>query len=165
MARHNVKIVDQAGHNVVPTRRYQTDAGTTAIVAGEPVMLTTIGTSVYAAALTDGKPVIGTDVFCGIAASDSTHTASADGVVDVFLPLPGVVYRAAAKSAAAADSDAEILALANKRVPFDLTSSVYTVDTAAADGATNGLILTGTGNSSTSEVDFMVSLQATHLAY
>lgn len=165
MARGDIKIVDAGGHNVVPTRQYQTEAASTAILAGEPVMLKTIGTAVYAAALTDAKPVIGTDYFIGIAANDSTHTASANGVVDVYLPLPGVVYRGKAKSSAAADTAAEILALAQKRSIFDLTSSSYTLDTAAADGATNGLIYTGTGNVATREVDFTVSLRATNLGF
>lgn len=165
MARGDIKIVDAGGHNVVPTRVYQTDAGTTAILAGEPVILTTIGTSVYAAACTDTLPIIGTDVIAGIAAGDSTHTASVDGTVEVYLPLPGIVYRGKAKSAAAADTDAEILALANKRSVFDLTSSSYTLDTAAADGATKGLIYTGTGNSATSEVDFMFTIRTTNIGF
>lgn len=165
MAKNDIKIIDSAGHNVVPSRQYQTEAAATAIYAGEPVMLKTIGTAVYAAALTDAKPVIGTDYFIGIASSDSTHTASANGVVDVYIPLPGVVYRGKAKSSAAADTAAEILALAQKRSIFDLTSTSYTLDTAAADGATNGLIYTGTGNPSTREVDFVVSLRATNLGF
>lgn len=163
MSRQDIRIKDSAGHNVVPSRRFQTDAGSTAILAGEPVMLTTIGTSVYAALMTDGKPVVGTDVVAGIAAGDSTHTASADGYVDVYMPLPGVVYRAAAKSSTAADTEAEILALANKRVVLDLTSGVFTVDTGAADGATNGIFLTGTGDAGRNAVDFMFCFTGTYL--
>ena len=37
-----------------------------------------------------------TDIVCGIAAKESTETASADGVVEAYLPLPGIIYRAAA---------------------------------------------------------------------
>jgi len=165
MATNNIRIVDPSGHNAIPTRTYQTEANTTVINAGEPVMLKTIGTAVYAAALTDAKPVIGTDYFIGIAAKASTQTTSADGEVEVYMPLPGMVYRGKAKSSAAADTEAEIKALAQKRVVFDLTSSVYTVDTAAADGATNGVMLTGTGDYSVSEVDFIVSSRATNLAF
>lgn len=165
MALGDIKIVDAGGHNVVPTRVYQTVAGGTAIKAGEPVVLTTIGTSVYASPAADADPTIGTDYLAGIAAGASTHTASANGTVEVYLPLPGVIYRGKAKSAAAANTDAEILALANKRGIFDLTSSVYTLDTAAADGSTNGLIYTGTGNAGTSEVDFMISVRATNLGF
>lgn len=162
MALNDIKVLDVAGHNVLPTRTYQVTSGTTSsIKAGEPVIMTTIGTSQYAKLAVDADPTIGTDYLLGIAAGASTETASAAGTVEVFLPLPGVVYRAKAKSAAAADTASEIAALANKRTIFDLTSSVFTIDTAAADGATNGLILTGTGNPANSEVDFMISMRAT----
>lgn len=165
MALGDIKIVDAAGHNVVPTRVYQTASGSTAIKAGEPVVLTTIGSSVYASAAADADPTIGTDYLAGIAAGASTHTASAAGTVEVYMPLPGVIYRGKAKSAAAANTDAEILALANKRTVFDLTTGVYTLDTAAADGAGNGLIYTGTGNAATSEVDFVISIRTTNLGF
>lgn len=165
MARGDIKIVDSAGHNVVPSRTYQVEAAATAIYAGEPVVMATIGTSVYAVAAADADPTIGTDYLLGIAASDSTQTASANGTVSVFLPLPGVVYRGKAKSSTAADTAAEILALANKRGIFDLTTGSYTLDTGAADGATNGLIYTGTGDPSTNSVDFEISIRATNLGF
>lgn len=162
MSINDIRIVDTAGLNVVPVRRYQVASGAAAsIKAGEPVVMTTIGTSQYAALAADADPTIGTDYLLGIAASTSTDTVAAAGTVDVYLPLPGIVYRGKAKSAAAADTDSEIAALANKRGIFDLTSSVWTLDTAAADGATNGLIYTGTGDSTKSEVDFMISVRAT----
>ncbi len=166
MARNDIKVKDVAGYNVVPSRTYQVTSGVlTSIKAGEPVLLTTIGTSVFAKLLTDATPVIGTDYVVGIAAGDSTDTVAAAGTVEVYLPLPGVIYRGKAKSAAAADTAAEILALANKRSVFDLTAGVVTLDTAAADGATNGLIYTGTGDPATSEVDFTISQRATILAF
>ena len=162
MSKNDIKVKDIAGLNVLPTRTYQVASGAaTSIKAGEPVVMTTIGTSQYAVLAADADPTIGTDYLLGIAAGDSTDTASAAGTVEVYLPLPGVVYRAKAKSAAAADTASEIAALANKRTIFDLTSSAWTIDTAAADGATNGLILTGTGDPATSEVDFMISIRAT----
>ena len=98
MAKNDVKIVDFAGHNVVPTVTWQTEAAATAIYAGEPVKLKAAG-SPYAIPLADAEPVVGTTtVVLGIAASDSTQTASADGTVEVYLPLPGVVYEANAKT-------------------------------------------------------------------
>lgn len=166
MSKNDIKVKDIAGYNVLPTRTYQVASGAlTSIKAGEPVRMTTIGTSVYAELAADGDPTIGTDVILGIAAGDSTDTVAAAGTVEVFLPLPGVVYRAKAKSSTAADTDAEILALANKRVVLDVTSSAWTVDTAAADGATNGVILTGTGNASKNEVDFQFSIRTTNLGF
>lgn len=166
MSRNDFKVKDIAGYNVLPCRTYQVASGVlTSIKAGEPVRMTTIGTSVYAELAADDDPTIGTDYVLGIAASDSTDTVAAAGTVDVYLPLPGVVYRGKAKSSAAADTAAEILALANKRVIWDLTSSVWTVDTAAADGSTNGIILTGTGDAATSEVDFQISIRTTNLGF
>lgn len=166
MSKNDIKVKDIAGYNVLPTRTYQVASGAlTSIKAGEPVRMTTIGTSVYAELAADGDPTIGTDVILGIAAGDSTDTVAAAGTVEVFLPLPGVVYRAKAKSSTAADTEAEILALANKRVVLDLTSSAWTVDTAAADGATNGIILTGTGNPTKNEVDFQFSIRTTNLGF
>ena len=165
MSRNDIRIVSP-GPGSIPTLTYQVTSGAAAsIKAGEPVLLTTIGTSVYAELADDGDPTIGTDFWVGIAAKDSTDTVAAAGEVEVWMPLPGVVYRAKAKSSTAADTAAEILALAQKRVPIDLTSSVFTVDTAAADGATNGLILTGTGDASRNEVDFMISIRATNLGF
>lgn len=162
MSRNDIRIKDPAGNNVLPTRTYQVASGAlTSIKAGEPVVMTTIGSSQYAALAADADPTIGTDYLLGIAAGDSTDTVAAAGTVEVYLPLPGVVYRGKAKSSTAADTDSEIAALANKRGIFDLTASVWTLDTAAADGATNGLIYTGTGDASRSEVDFMISIRAT----
>lgn len=165
MATNDFRIVDVGGHNTLPTVVLQTEANTTAINAGEPVMLKTIGTAVYGAVMTDAKPVIGTDWWAGLAAKAGTHTTAVAGVVEVYLPLPGMIYRGRAKSAAAADTAAEILALAWKRSVIDLTTGVYTADTAAADGSTNGLIYTGTGDPLNSEVDFIVSIRATQLGF
>lgn len=95
-------------------------------------------------------------LFTGFAKDASTETASAAGFVNVYLPLPGVEYRGAAKSAAAADTQAEIDALVGKRVVFDLTSTVWSVDTAASDATTNGLYISG-GNPNTSEINFLIS--------
>jgi len=162
MSRNDIKIKDVAGYNVIPTRTYQVASGAlTSIKAGEPVIMATIGTNVAAALVADADPTIGTDYILGLAAGDSTDTVAAVGTVEVYLPLPGVVYRGKAKSSTAADTAAEILALANKRGIFDVTSGVITLDTAAADGATNGLIYTGTGDPATNEVDFMISIRAT----
>lgn len=81
--------------------------------------------------------------FAGLAKSESTETASAAGVVTLWAPMPGILYAGKAKSAAAVDTQAEIIALLNKRVVLDLTTSVWTVDTAATDAITNGVIIMG----------------------
>ena len=157
----DIKIARTAGGNV-PTYRWQTEAGATAISAGHPVKLKAAG-SPYVIPLADGDSTIGTDTsMVGIAASDSTHTASADGVIDVYVPLPGLVYNAKAKTASTADTEAEILALCGDRKVFDLTDGVYTVDAAAADAAANSIVVVG-GNPEDASIDFIIRANATIL--
>lgn len=81
--------------------------------------------------------------FTGIAKDDSTDTAAAAGSVTLWLPLPGYVYAAKAKTASTADTQAEITALFRKRVVFDLTTSLWTVDAAAADALINCVTIIG----------------------
>lgn len=81
--------------------------------------------------------------FTGIAKSTSTDTASAAGSVDLWLPLPGYVYACKAKTASTADTATEITALFGKRVVFDLTGGVWTVDAAAADAVVNCVTIVG----------------------
>lgn len=130
-------------------KEYRVASGATAINVGEPVNSLATLTSGAAnvntvVVLTDGKPLIGTDNFIGIAASDSTHTASAAGRVSVTRPMPYVTeIWGKAKSAAAIDTDAELLAILLDAVLFDLTSSVYTIDQAAASNAAGLTIVDG----------------------
>lgn len=92
--------------------------------------------------------------FTGIAKSDSTDTATVAGSVTLWLPLPGYVYAAKAKTASTANTDTLIQALFGKRVVFDLTSSLWTVDAAAADAAANMVTIIG-GDSQTATLYFM----------
>lgn len=153
MAKNNIRVKDVAGANVLNVQVFNTEAAATAIYAGEPVKEKTAG-SKYVIPLADAEPVIGTTTAVrGIASKDSTQTASADGVVEVYVPTANTVFAAKAKSTTAADTEAEIIALKGKRVLLDLTSSTYTVDTATADGATNGVLIVG-GNAITNEIYF-----------
>lgn len=81
--------------------------------------------------------------FTGIAKSTSTDTASAAGAVTLWMPLPGLVYACKAKTASTADTAAEVTALFGKRVVFDLTSTVWYIDAAAADAAVNMVTIVG----------------------
>lgn len=140
MSLGDITIVKTGGLSAVPTYKYRVQAGATAIAAGEPVKIATAGAA-YVVRSADAEPVTGTPTFIGIAATNSTQTASADGVVEVYRPIQGVVFRAAAKVKTAIDTDAEVIALLNNRTVFDLTGSVYTLDESAADAGTNGLIV------------------------
>lgn len=103
--------------------------------------------------------------FMGIASSTSTDTASANGSVDLWMPLAGLQYSGFAKSAAAADTAAEIQVLFHKAVFFDLTTGDWTVDTAASvDSKVNCVIITG-GNPNTSEIYFNYAPKGTYLNY
>src|SRR5688572_2843454 len=103
MAKNDIKVVSTG----VPTYTWQTEAAATAIYAGEPVKIKAAG-SPYAIPLADADLTLGTDVeFLGIAKTDGTHTASADGTVEVYMPNPGVLYEAKAKTASTVDTQAE----------------------------------------------------------
>ena len=145
-------------------KEYDTDAGSTAIYAGEPVLLggtysSGAASSNYASVLTDGKPVIGTDSFGGIASKDATHTAAVDGKVSVGKVYPSLTeIWGKAKVQASVNTKAELLALIFDVVLFDLTSTVYTIDeTAAAD--TSGLRIED-GNPAKGELGVTVDSRA-----
>ena len=165
MARGDIRIQDTGGRNVVPVRRFPVESGQTAINAGEPVMVATAGEldaplDVYVIALTDGLPLSTNSYFVGIAAADGTHTSSADGYVDVYLDLPGIIYAAKQKNTAGL-SQAEIDLGTFKRYVFDLTSSSYTLDdTGTAVSSNNGLIIVG-GNPDSDEWYFTTASSAT----
>lgn len=162
MARNDIKLKDVAGLNVVPTLRCQTEAAATAILVGEPVKFKTLG-SQYVIPLADADGVIGTMTpIVGIAASDSTQTASADGFVDVLLPIPGTIWEIKAKSAASADTQSEINALVNDRAIIDLTTGVYTLDATGTDVQTAPFTIVG-GNPDKSTLYFMVRTGATSM--
>lgn len=125
--------------DVFSVRRIVGSGAAATIDKGTP---TKEGSSGAVAIMVDGDGTT-SQRFSGLAKNVSDETASANGKVYVYLPLPGIVYSGKPKVAAAADTQAEIDALAGKRTVFDLTSGDWTVDAAAADGATNGVVIVG----------------------
>lgn len=132
-------------------QKHRVAASATRFYAGEPINFAGTYSSGVASVntvvvLTDGKPVIGTDNFVGIAAQDapvgSDTTVDADWV-DVTEPIANFTrMRAKAKTAANVDTLSELIGLLWDVVLFDLTSTVYTIDeTGAAD--TSGLTIKG----------------------
>lgn len=93
-------------------------------------------------------------IFTGIAKSVSTDTASTAGRVTVWLPVAGMIYGGKAKTASTADTQAEVDALRRKRVVFDLTSSVWTIDAAATDAVANCVVIIN-GDFRTQTLDFV----------
>lgn len=84
-----------------------------------------------------------TQRFTGLAKSTSTDTAAAAGSVTLWLPLPGYIYACKAKTASTADTAAEVTALFGKRVVFDLTAALWSIDAAAADAVANCVTIIG----------------------
>ena len=143
------------------SRTFQVASGAAAsIKAGEPVVVTA-GTATVALAA-DATPVVGTDYLLGIAKSVSTDTAAAAGTVEVYVLKGGEILSIKAKSAAAADTLSEIRALANDHLLFDLTSSAWTLDTAAGHVVSGGLMVTGEGEPENSRLYVEVRAAATH---
>lgn len=100
--------------------------------------------------------------FAGVAQSTSTDTASAAGSVNLYLPYPGVLYAALAKTSTTFDTQAEVDAAFGKGVFFDLTSSVWTVDVGATPAQVNCVIITG-GDYRTATVNFNYKQSGTFL--
>lgn len=92
--------------------------------------------------MVDGDGALG-QKFTGIAKNDSSDTVAAAGNVILWLPLPGYVYACKAKTASTADTAAEVTALFGKRVVFDLTAALWSVDAAAADALINCVTIIG----------------------
>jgi hypothetical protein len=125
--------------NAFSIKRLVASGGAATIDRGAP---TKEGSSGAVAIMTDGEGTT-SERFSGIAKSVSTDTAAADGAVEVYLPLPGLVYVGSPKVAGAADTEAELLAIMGKRIVLDLTSTVWTVDTAATDAIGNAVVIVG----------------------
>lgn len=102
--------------------------------------------------------------FVGMAKSTSTDTASAAGSVQIWLPLPSIIYQGKAKTASTADTQAEIDALSGKRVVFDLTGTTWSIDAAAADAVANNVVIIG-GDYRKQTLQFVYSAKGTFLNF
>lgn len=158
----DIRIQDPAGLNVVPTYQWQTKAANTPINPGEFVKVDLTHAIPYVTIIADADGTSGSNLV-GLCKSKDTVVTATDGVVDVYMPLPGIIYSAKAKSSTLANTAALILALIGKRVIFDVTSSVFTVDTGATDDKNNALRIVG-GNYATYEIYFTIAPSSTWLA-
>jgi hypothetical protein len=151
MTRNDIKIYDPIEPKYTTSTLIASNASANAVLSGVP---TKVSSSGYVVAMVDADGTNGIR-FAGLAKSDSTETTVVDGRVTLWLPMPGMVYSGTATTAANADTQAEIDALYYKRVIFDVTSNVFTVDTGATDAATNSLIIIG-GDYQTSKIYFVI---------
>ena len=162
MALNDVRI-HKSPYDSIPTVTWQTDAAATAITAGDLLKMTAAG-GVYVTPLVDADLTIGTDTqIAGVAASAGSHTATADGTVEVYLPLPGVIWEMAVTTAANFDTQAEIDALQGDRVTIDVTALVQTLDENDGDGATNAFYIVG-GDPDRQVAYFTIRADATWLS-
>lgn len=152
MARNDVRIHDVGGLNVVPTYQWSTAAATT-LVSGDAATNTN-GSTEDVIRVVDNTPTTG-DPLAGVVALDSTDTASAAGVVQLYIPVPGVVYECKAETAANVDTAAEITALVGNST--DLLIDTGTTIVVDEDGATNtkGILIVG-GDPNLKTVWFLV---------
>lgn len=93
--------------------------------------------------MVDGDGLVTGERFTGLGKSISTETASAAGTVETWAPVPGLLYMGSPKVAGSCNTQAKINALMGKKVLFDLTSSAWTVDTAATDALVNCVVIAG----------------------
>ena len=93
--------------------------------------------------LLDNEPLVtGSSYFLGIAANAASHTASADGRVEVYIDVPGTIYAAAPKTAGAANTRGKLDSYQFYRIVIDKTSGKYTADL-AADSKARGFVVVG----------------------
>lgn len=156
----DVQIV---GGGTVKTKEFRVEAGAVgSITPGKPVKVGGTGAN-YVVLLAAGDPEVGTDRMIGIATSTSTDTAAADGTVQVELVEPGVhVMRAKVTTPANMDTDAELLAILNDSVTFDLTSTTFTVNENEGDDPNvHGLMIID-GDVTNGTVDFILKEGASY---
>lgn len=144
-------------------QEYIVASGTSASIdSGAPTKCVTSDGSVAGTivVMVDADGLVTAERFTGLGKATSTETASAAGTAEVWAPVPGMLYRGFAKTAANANTQALINALMGKKVLFDLTSSDWTVDTAATDALVNCVVIAG-GIPQTSEILFCYSPKGT----
>ncbi len=124
MAKNDVRIA-YTPYSSMPTYTFlvndRTTSSDTVIYPGD-VCCMTEGLN-YAIHLSTAKPVYGTDIVLGIAASTSTEGVSTDGDVEIYLPLPGIIYKCKAETPANL-----AVGVLLDTVTFTLTGTTYTVN-------------------------------------
>ena len=155
-----VIYMPQAPQFTFPVPAIVASGAVSTILAGTP----TTGADATAASWTGAViPMVDGDGttsqrFTGIAKNTSSDTASAAGVVELWIPQADLIYAGKAKVASNANTLALISGLFGKRVKFDLTAGTWTVDTAQADASTNCVVIVG-GDYQTSTIYFTVANQ------
>ena len=131
------------------TQEFRVAASATRGYAGEPINSLAALTAGVAdvntvVVLTDGKPVVATDNFVGIASKNMEVNSSGTVIAHrlwVTVPIPSITrISGRALTKASVDTDSELLGVMWDTVLFDLTSGAYTIDQTAAAN-TSGLTI------------------------
>ncbi len=165
--QNNIVILNEVNAKYASnTQVIVASGGVSTIAAGTPTKAADAAAASWTGAVLPMVDADGTTSqrFTGIAKSTSTDTAGAAGVVTLWLPFPGLVYACKSKDLAATDTAAEINGLFGKRVIFDLTSSLWSIDTAATDAVANCVTIIG-GDPATSTVWFTYRSSGTMLNF
>lgn len=138
MTKGDIQPYQEAGsHGMSGGLKYAVNSGTTASInAGEPVQK--LAGAAYVTLAATNFPTATLRVV-GVAASASTETASATGLVTVVPATNGQIWIIAPKVAATWNTQAKYNALVGSRVLIDLTSTVFSI--LATDSAGNGCIV------------------------
>jgi len=142
MAKGDFRVRDGHRWNAVP---YYTKAGQTAIKAGELVIQDGSGDEEYVMLPSDGAA--NSSVWVGLAVSNDTNSASADGIVYVVDALDAEFIGKATTWANVSKS------VMNTKVTLDVTSTVQTLD---ENDTTNGCFLMLNYNSDRQEIAFRI---------
>lgn len=150
MAKGDFRVKDGHRHGANP---YQTKAGQTAIKAGELVIQDTAGDEEYVQLPSDGAS--NSSVWVGVAVSNDTVTASADGVVYVVDALDAEFIGRPTTSANLAST------IKNTKVTLDVDADgVQTVD---ENDTANGVLLIRNYNTARNEITFKID-KSTYIA-
>ncbi len=149
MASGDLTILEAGQRGSRGARQYNVALGTP-ILAGEPVQLRAVGNVVVEPSLTS-TPITSVTagvegLFVGVAATNSTNTATAAGVVYVYPTDSNVTYLIAPATLTSWDTQAEYDALTGKRVVLQNSTTVSataqnigTYSVLASDSANNGV--------------------------
>lgn len=153
--QNNVIIINEAEARWSMAPAIVASGGVSTIQAGTP----TKGADATAASWTGAViPMVDADGttsqrFTGLCKTTSNETATVAGTTVLWLPLAGLIYATKAKLLTAVNTQAKLSTYFGKRVIWDLTAGLWSVDTEAADAAANALVIIG-GDFNTSTVYF-----------
>lgn len=140
MSKQDIRVLEDHRHSAHP---YQVKANATEILAGEWVIQGTGGDTEYVTVAANGSSL--TDVHVGLAVSNSTQTASADGVVYV-IDDPEAVF--VAKPTTPSNLATTLI---GTKVTMDVTSGVFTLD---ENDTSNGCFIIKSYNAARNEIMF-----------